>query len=88
MSVTIRVGPAYREYSGGRKTVSVEGSTVRECLDALVALFPIFRDLLFDGEGAQTSIIIHKGEVMVKSRFDEPVEDSSEIDLLPMVSGG
>ncbi len=88
MSVLIRVGPAYREYSGGRKTVSVEGSTVRACLDALVALFPIFRDLLFDGEGALTSIIIHKGEVMVRSRLDEPVEDASEIDLLPMVSGG
>ena len=88
MSVTIRVGPAYREFSGGKESVSVEGPTVGACLDALVSLFPIFRDLLFDGEGALTSIIIHKGEVMVRSRFDEPVEDASEIDLLPMVSGG
>ena len=88
MSVFIRVGPAYREYSGGRETVTVEGRTVRACLDGLVALFPIFRDLLFDEEDAVTSIIIHKGEVMVKSRLDEAVEDASEIDLLPMVSGG
>ncbi len=88
MIVTIRMGPAYQEYSGGKETVSVEGCTVRACLDALVARFPIFRDLLFDGEGALTSIIIHKGEVMVRSRLDEPVEDASEIDLLPMISGG
>ena len=88
MSVSMKIGPAYREFSNGRESVLVEGGTVRACLDALVALFPIFRDLLYDGEGALTSIVIHKGEVMVRSRFDEPVEDGSEIDVLPMVSGG
>jgi len=88
MSVSIKIGPAYREFSNGRESVVVEGGTVRACLDALIALFPIFRDLLFDGEGALASIVIHKGEVMVRSRFDEPVEDGSVIDVLPMVSGG
>jgi molybdopterin converting factor small subunit len=88
MSVSIRIGPAYREFSGGRETISVEGRTVRACLDSLAAMFPVFRDLLFDGQGALASIIIHKGEVMVRSRLDEPVEEASEIDLLPMVSGG
>jgi len=88
MGVSIKIGPAYREFSHGRESVVVEGGNVRACLDALVALFPIFRDLLFDGEGALASIVIHKGEVMVRSRFDEPVEDGSEIDVLPMVSGG
>ena len=88
MGVSIKIGPAYREFTLGEESVVVEGQTVRACLDSLVALFPVFRDLLFDGEGALTSIVIHKGEVMVRSRFDEPVEDGSEIDVLPMVSGG
>ena len=88
MSVFIRIGPAYQEFSGGRQSVSIEGRTVRQCLDALVALFPVFRDLLFDGEGGLASIVIHKGEVIVRGRLDKPVEDSSEIHVLPMVSGG
>ena len=88
MSVVIKVGPAYREFSGGRENVMVEGATVRACLDALIDLFPIFRDLLFDGEGSLASIVIHKGEVMVRSRFDDPVEDGAEIHVLPMVAGG
>ncbi len=88
MGVFIKLGPAYHEYAGGREVIEVKGVTVWACLDALIVLLPVFRDLLFDSEGALTSIVIYRNEVIVKSRFDEPVEDGSEIVLLPMVYGG
>jgi sulfur-carrier protein len=88
MGVLIRLGSAYHEFAGKKEAVEVQGRTVGACLNALIALLPDFRELLFNDEGALISIVICHGEVIVRNRFDQPVEEGSEITLLPMIEGG
>jgi len=88
MSVRIRLGQAFHEYTGNREMVEVEGSTIRECLDNLIALFPVFRALLFGSDYSLGVLINYEGEVIVANRLDRPVKDGHEISLFPMVYGG
>jgi molybdopterin converting factor small subunit len=88
MSVGIRLNQAFDEYTGGREKVDVEGCTVRECLNALIGLFPVFRSLLFGSDYALGVLVIHEGDVVVASELDRPVADGGEISLFPMVDGG
>ena len=88
MSVRIRLSEAYYEHTGDRETVEVEGATIKECLDHLVAQFPVLRQLLFDSEYALGVIIIYRGDVITSDQLDRPVGDSDEILLLPMIYGG
>jgi molybdopterin converting factor small subunit len=88
MKVEIKLSEIYHEYTGNRKTVTVEGATVKECLDHLITLFPVLRPLLFDSEYALGVLIIYKGDVITMSNIDRPVADNDEITLLPMIYGG
>jgi hypothetical protein len=86
--VRIRLGPGYQEYTDNREILEVEGNTVKECLESLVALFPVFKDLLSDSDHALSSLVICNGEVIVPSQLDRSVADCHEISLLPMIYGG
>jgi molybdopterin converting factor small subunit len=88
MSVKMRLTQTYREYTGNREIVEVEGRTIRECLDHLVTLYPVLKALLFDSEYALGVLIIYGGDVITASNLDRPVADNDEIKLVPMIYGG
>lgn len=88
MIVRIRLGQAFHEYTDNRDMVEVRGSTIRECLDNLIVLFPIFRVLLFGGDYSLGALITCGRDVIVASQLDRPVADGQEIMLFPMVYGG
>ena len=88
MSITIKLSPSFYEYADNREAVEVEGATVRECLDDLIARFPVFKDLVSDSEHPLSVLIIYDGEVIVPSRLDRLVTDHSEMTLMPMIYGG
>ena len=88
MSVRIKLGHAFHEHTGNRETVEVEGGTIRECLDSLIDLFPVFRVLLYGSDYSLGVLITYEGEVIVASQLDRPVMENDEVSLFPMVDGG
>ncbi len=88
MSVTIKVSPTFHEYTNHRETVEVDGVTVRECLDSLIARFPVFKDLVSDSDHRLSILIIYDGEVIVPDSLDRAVADGTEMTLMPMIYGG
>jgi len=54
MSVVVHVPPLLQTLAGGMKQISVRGSTVGECLEAVVKLHPDIRKRLFTRGGKIT----------------------------------
>jgi molybdopterin synthase sulfur carrier subunit len=71
-----------RQYTGGDLIVTVEASTVREMLDALVKTHPALAPVIEAG----VSVAVD-GEV-IASGFHSPIRPDSEIYLMQRIKGG
>jgi molybdopterin synthase sulfur carrier subunit len=91
MSVPIRIPTTLRTLTGGASEVTVEGSTVREVLDALDAAHPGFKDRLIDEEGALrrfVNVFVADDDVRFMEGLDTPVADGQTVSIIPAVAGG
>ncbi len=88
MSTTLKLSHQFQPFAGNRQTIEVEGETVKQCLDYMVSLYPVFRELLFDDDGILIALVIMEGKTIVPKDVDEPVTSRKEIVVLPMVQGG
>ena len=52
----VKIPPAYRGTTLGEARVNVEGSTVTDCIEAVEAVYPGFRDQVFDPEGGSEPV--------------------------------
>ena len=89
MSV-VRIPPTLRSETDGAREVEARGGTVRELLDDLMGRFPALRgQLLEDDELAPFVNVYVEGEdVRTRDGLDTPVDDGSQIILLPAMAGG
>jgi molybdopterin converting factor small subunit len=73
-----------------RDEVEVEGSTVRECLEKVVGLYPKVRKWLFreDGELANFIDIFVNLESTFPNQLGDPVKDGDEIFIVMMHTAG
>ena len=71
-----------RALAGGREVVAVEGRTVGEILDALVAAHPALKETIEAG----VSVAVD-GRIIASAR-NEPVRPDSEIYLMQRLRGG
>ena len=88
MDIKIKLNQMFQPYAGDRETVEVTGNTIRECLDNLIELFPVFKQLLFDDEGVLSVLIVHNGETIIQEEIGRSVTGQNEILIFPMVQGG
>jgi molybdopterin converting factor small subunit len=88
MNTIIKLDHAFKPFAGNHATVAVQGDTVKECLDNLIGLYPIFKEILFDVEGTLAALVMVEGEAVVPKDLDRPVSSQKEIILLPMIQGG
>ena len=88
MKINIRLNHVFQPYAEDREKVGVTGSTIGECLDNLIELYPVFKELLFDDEGILSVLIIYDRETIVPSEINQPVAGQNEILIFPMVQGG
>ena len=88
MSIIIRLNHALQSYAGGKETVEVNGSNVKECLDNLIKVFPVFHDILFDTSNTPSVLVFYDGETIVPRDLDRPVVEQGEIMIQPMLQGG
>jgi molybdopterin synthase sulfur carrier subunit len=86
----IRIPPVLRPDVGGNRTVTVEGETVREALEALLAQYPSLNGrVLTDGElPAFLNVFVDGEDARLVDGLDTEVRPETTILLLPAVAGG
>jgi MoaD family protein len=88
---TVRIPPVLRGQVGGAKTVEVEGSTVREVLEALVAAHPALRAQIFTDEGGLNrfvNVYVDGRDVRYAGELEAAVGERDEVVILPAMAGG
>jgi molybdopterin converting factor small subunit len=91
MTVPVTIPTPLRGYAGGQKTVSVEGATVGEALQALTAQYPNLRQHLFGDDGRLRSFInvyLNDEDVRYGRGPETPVGAADKISIVPSVAGG
>ena len=90
MSVKVYIHTTHRQFTDGLKVVSLEGSTVGECLNHLIKQFPGMEKALF----AKKDELLKNVEIYLNhtsaypNELVKPVKDGDEIHLIVMLAGG
>ncbi|MDZ7761411.1 MAG: MoaD/ThiS family protein [Desulfovermiculus sp.] len=90
MSVMLNIHKTHRVYTDDQDAISVEGSTVGQCLDHVVQRFPDMKSALFDEKGKlRNHIEIYvNAESAYPDELKKPVKDGDEIFITVMLAGG
>lgn len=90
MSVKINLHPILSNLANNQDVVEVNGSTVGQCLEQLVARFPELRDWLFgkDGNLNRTVDVYVNMESSYPEELAKPVKDGDELHIIIVISGG
>jgi molybdopterin converting factor small subunit len=90
MRIEINIPPALQALAGGVSRVDVVGSTVGECLEALLKKYPSLKPRLFDRRGklpGGISVYVN-GEAAYPGPLAWQVRDGDVIHLAYIVLGG
>ncbi len=87
---SIRIPTPLRQYTGNNATVAIEGATVGEGLDNLLAQYPELRPHLYDGERLRNFVNIFLGDEDIRflQELNTPLEESSRLRIIPAIAGG
>jgi MoaD family protein len=90
MAVTVKIPSQLRSATGGESTVSVDGDTVGEVLDALYERFGDLRSRIAEDGGLRRFVNVYVGgdDIRFLDGLDTPVADGDEVTILPAVAGG
>ena len=91
MPIQVNLPTVLRPHAGGERTVALEGATVGEVLNALVARYPGMNGQVIDDAGALhkfVNIYINDDDVRYLQGVDTPVGVADELSILPAVAGG
>ncbi len=93
MPVTFHIPGALREFTAGHSRVQIEASpsTLADALAALWTLYPGVRDRIATEQGQvreHVNIFIGDENVRYTGGLASPISPSSEISIVPAVSGG
>jgi len=86
----VRIPPTLRSETAGEREVEANGRTVRELLDDLMGRFPALRAQLLENEELApfVNVYVEGEDVRTRDGLDTPVDDGSQIILLPAMAGG
>ena len=87
----VRMPPVLRANVGGAKQLEIDGATVGEVLDALVAAYPALRDQLFTPDGDLNrfvNVYVNDQDIRYLQERATPVGPRDTLILLPAMAGG
>lgn len=90
MTIKIHIHITHRQYTNGKKTIEVEGTSVGEALNNFIALYPEMKNELFDKNGE----LLHYIEIYLNKESAYPgelkkqVKDGDEIQIITFLAGG
>lgn len=91
MSVTVRIPTPMRQLTGGAAEVTVDGSSVRDVVQALQAAHPGVADRVLDETGTLrrfVNVYVGDEDVRYLDGLDTPVPDGATVSIIPAVAGG
>jgi len=90
LSIKVNIPHFLQGYTGNVKATGVKGSTIGECLEALVRQFPKLKKELFDRDGnlrSYLTIWVNK-EGTNSTELTVSLKEGDELDILPVIIGG
>jgi len=86
----VRIPPILRPEAGGQRQLELEGATVRELLDNLVAAYPSLRERIFDGAELPQflNVFVDGDDIRLGEGLESPLAPGATVILLPAVAGG
>jgi molybdopterin converting factor small subunit len=86
----VRIPPTLRGETEGQREVEARGGTVRELLDDLMGRFPALRGQLLEDDDLApfVNVYVEGEDVRTRDGLDTPVDEKSQIILLPAMAGG
>jgi sulfur-carrier protein len=86
----VRIPPPLRPETQGQREVEARGGTVRELLDDLIGRFPALRGQLLEDDDLApfVNVYVEGEDVRTQDGLDTPVDEKSQIILLPAMAGG
>ncbi len=91
MAVEIKLPTVLRAQADGQATVSIDGATVGEVFNALVARYPGLRGNLLDDSGSLHKFVnVYKDDDDIRylDGLDTKLGDGDVLSILPAVAGG
>ena len=91
MAVEVRIPTILRKYSDGAKSVSAEGSTVRDLINDLEQRYPGISGQLLTAEGALhrfVNVYVNDEDIRFLGTLDAKLDDGDVVAILPAVAGG
>jgi sulfur-carrier protein len=77
-----------RDLTNGQRSISVEGSTVREVIDNLDQRYPGLKERLCDGDQLRPSIAVVVDGSTSTLKLRHKLNTSSEVHFVVSISGG
>ena len=91
MAVEIKLPTVLRAQADGQATVSIDGATVGEAFNSLVARYPGLRGNLLDDAGSLHKFVnVYKDDDDIRylDGLDTALKDGDTLSILPAVAGG
>lgn len=90
MSIKVEMSPFFGLYTNDTLNTQVDGKTVGECLQNLVAKFPKMKRLILDKDGnlLRTYDYFINGKSVYPKNMKQPLKDGDLFNLLYVIHGG
>jgi molybdopterin synthase sulfur carrier subunit len=89
--VKVLLHGAYRGFAGGVRDVTIEATTLREALEALVRAYPSLAERVRDEHGRlrrHLSLFVNEEDARFLGGEDATLADGDIVHVLPALSGG
>ena len=88
---TLRIPTPLRSYTGGQSEITVQGCTVAEAMQDLIAKHPELQPHLYSSGGSLRPFVnLFLGEDNVRDlqNMETPLKDDDRLMLIPSIAGG
>ena len=86
----VHIPSRYRVPTKGEGRIEVEANTVRQCIEAVEAIYPGFQELILNAKGELHlfSKLFLNGELLDRNALDTPVSGDDIVAVLAPAAGG
>ena len=85
---TIFIPAPIRDLTGGKASVVISASSVREAIESLEAEFPGVKDRLCEGDRVRPNISVMVDGLVSNLKMREKLREDSEVHFVIAISGG
>jgi len=87
----LRIPTPLRSYTNGEREIAVQGSTVGEAMNDLMAQFPALKPHLYNGNAELrpfVNLFLNEENIRELQGLATPLQESDKLMLIPSIAGG